>query len=296
MGESWRISLTLPSANCLPLFEAALEGMGGAVSAIEIDADRARGSGLWRLTGYISSPPDGAELEARLALAAAGAGIDPPPCDIERLEDRDWVAAAERERKPIDAGRFFVYPSHHGATVPEGGTAIDMDASMAFGSGEHATTRGCLIALDRLLRERTFERALDMGAGSAILAIALAKTSDADILAADIDPVSVAIAAENAVLNGVGARIRCLQSDGFDSSEIAAGGPYDLIFANILAQPLIEMAPDLVSHLSPGGVAVLSGYLTDQAPTVAAAYEESGAPIVDRIDIDDWVTLVVRRG
>lgn len=293
-GSTWRVTLTLPTVACVPLFEAALEDMNGAVSAMEIEADGARGSGEWLVTGYVPHRPDAAELEARLALAAAGARIETPSYALERLDDTDWVAAAERERTPIDAGRFFVYPSHFDGGLPADRTAFVMDASMAFGSGEHATTRGCLIALDRLLQEETFEQALDLGAGSGILAIALAKTSDAEIMASDIDPVTVTIAAENAVLNGVGSRIRCLHGDGFDSPEIEAESPYDLIFANILAQPLIDMAEDLVRHLVSHGVAVLSGFLTEQSPAVAAAYEACGASIIDRIEIDDWVTLVVR--
>lgn len=292
--STWRVTLTLPTAACVPLFEAAFEDLNGAVSAMEIDADGARKSGQWLVTGYVPHQPDAADLEARLALAAAGSGIETPAYAVERLDDTDWVAASERERRPIDAGRFFVYPSHFDGGLPEGRTAIVMDASMAFGSGEHATTRGCLIALDRLLQHEAFDQALDMGAGSGILAIAVAKTSDADIMASDIDPVTVTIAAENAVLNGVGGRVRCLQGDGFDNPEIEAESPYDLIFANILARPLIDMAEDLVHHLAPHGVAVLSGFLAEQSPAVAAAYEACGASIVDRIHIDDWVTLVAR--
>lgn len=292
-GGTWRVMLTLPSAHCVPLFEAALEGLGGAVSSMEIDADGAGGSGEWRLTGYGLTLPDAAKLDSRLALAAAGAGIVPPAYDLEKLEDTDWVAAAERERRPIDAGRFFVYPSHYDEALPEGKTTIAMDASMAFGSGEHATTRGCLTALDRLLEKRAFARALDMGAGSAILAIALVKTSDAAILAVDNDPVTVDIAAKNAALNGAGERIRCLHSQGFRNAAIRANGPYDLIFANILARPLVRMAPALVRHLAPRGVAILSGFLQSQAPEVEAAYARCGAPVIDRIDIGDWVTLVV---
>lgn len=295
-GTTWRVALILPSVACVPLFEAALEGLGGAVTSMEIDADGVRGLGEWRLTGYGVTLPDIADLDWRLAVAAAGAGIDPPSYDLEKLEDTDWVAAAERERKPIDAARFFVYPSHYNEALPKGKTTIVMDASMAFGSGEHATTRGCLIALDRLLDARSFGSALDMGAGSAILAIALAKSSDCPLVAADNDPVSVRIAAENAALNGVGDRILCLRSQGFRNAAIRANGPYDLIFANILARPLIRMAPALVRHLAPKGVAVLSGFLESQAPDVAAAYDGCGARVTDRIDTEDWRTLVVRRG
>lgn len=295
-GDAWRVTLTLPSVDCVPLFEAALEGLGGAVTSMELDADGAGGLGEWRLRGYGLALPDITELDSHLALAAAGAGIDPPVYELEKLEDTDWVAAAERERKPIDAGQFFVYPSHHDRALPAGKTTIAMDASMAFGSGEHATTRGCLIALDRLLEKRVLGRALDMGAGSAILAIALAKTSDAVILAADNDPVTVRIAAENATLNGVGDRIRCLHSQGFRNAAIRANGPYDLIFANILARPLIRMAPALVRHLAPQGVAILSGFLQSQVTGIEAAYNRRGARAIDRIDSGDWVTLVVERG
>lgn len=294
-AATWRVELVLPSVEQVPVFEAALESLGGAVTTLEIGADGARGSGRWQVIGYGLNRADTAELEARIALAAAGAGIDAPSHRWESLPETDWVAEARRDVAPIDAGRFFVHASHHAGSPPDGKIAVQVDASMAFGSGEHASTRGCLIAMDRLLDTNPPRSILDMGSGSGILAIAAAKACAAEVVAADNDPVAVQIARENAKINGVGARIRALVSDGFDDEEVGQGMPYDWILANILARPLVDMAPPLVGHLRTGGMAVLSGFLREQSGDVAEAYRREGANVTDRIGIDDWETLIVER-
>lgn len=293
---TWRVELVLSSAAHVPVFEAALESLGGAVTTLEIGADGARGSGRWQVIGYGLNEADTAELEARIALAAAGAGIEPPSCQWEGLPDTDWVAEARRDIAPIDAGRFFVHASHHAGPPPDGKIAVQVDASMAFGSGEHASTHGCLIAIDRLLDAGAPGSVLDMGSGSGILAIATAKACAAAVIAADNDPVAVEIARENAGINGVGGRIRTIVSEGFEDDEVGRGMPYDWILANILARPLVDMAPRLVGHLKVGGIAVLSGFLREQAGDVAEAYRREGAGVTDRVTIDDWETLIVKRG
>ena len=294
-AATWRVELTLPTAEHLAVFEAAIESLGGAVTTLEIGADGARGSGCWQVIGYGLRGQDRAELEARIALAAAGAGIDPPAPLWETLPDADWVAESRREVAPIEAGRFFVHASHHTDPPPPGRIAIQVDASMAFGSGEHASTRGCLIAMDRLLDIQAPGSVLDMGSGSGILAIAAAKACDAVILAADNDPKAVDIARENAAINRVGHRVRALESDAFAAAEVGEGAPYDWILANILAGPLEDMAQSLVRHLRDGGNAVLAGFLHDQADGVAEAYRREGATVADRIIVDDWETLVIER-
>ena len=292
----WRVELTLPSVAQVAIFEAALESLGGAVTTLEIGADGARGSGEWQVIGYGLDAANAAEVEGRIALAAAGAGIDAPPHRWEQLPDTDWVVEARRDIAPIEAGRFFVHASHHPEPPPAGSVSIQIDASMAFGSGEHASTRGCLKAMHRLLDDAVPASVLDMGSGSGILAIATAKACPADILAVDNDDHAVETARENAIINGVEGRIRTLVSDGFENPAIRDGAPYDWILANILADPLIDMAPALVGHLGPGGKAVLAGFLNEQAAAVAQAYERDGAKVADRIVIDDWETLVVERG
>ena len=276
-GATWRVELVVPSVDHVPVFEAALESLGAAVTALEIDADGARGSGRWRVIGYGLDRADTAELEARFALAAAGAGIEPPSHQWEMLTETDWVAEARRDVAPIDAGRFFVHASHHEGSPPGGKIAVQVDASMAFGSGEHASTRGCLIAMDRLLDTSVPGSVLDMGSGSGILAIAVAKAGASEIVAADNDPGAVEIACENARINGVAERIRMLVSDGFEHQDVGRAMPYDWILANILAGPLVDMASPLVGHLRVGGTAVLSGFLREQAGDVADAYRRRGA-------------------
>lgn len=294
-AATWRVELVVPSVEHVPVFEAALESLGAAVTALEIGADGARGSGRWRVIGYGLNRADSAELEARLALAAVGAGIEPPSHQWDMLPETDWVAEARREIAPIDAGRFFVHASHHEGTPPGDKIAVQVDASMAFGSGEHASTRGCLIAMDRLLETSAPGSVLDMGSGSGILAIAVAKACAAVVVAADNDPVAVEIARENAGINGVAERIRMLVSEGFEDEDVRRAMPYDWILANILARPLIDMASPLVGHLRVGGNAVLSGFLREQADDVADAYRRQGAGVIDRVVIDDWETLIVER-
>jgi ribosomal protein L11 methyltransferase len=172
---------------------------------------------------------------------------------------------------------------------------IRLDAGQAFGSGEHDSTRGCLLALDRLAGRRRLKRVLDLGCGAGILAIAAAKCWPARILAADNDPIAIAVARGNAERNGVASRVRCLQSDGYDSVVLRRSGPFDLILANILAEPLCDMARATARHLAPGGTAVLSGLLDRQADAVVAAHRPWGLRLRETIGRAPWVTLVLGR-
>ncbi|MDJ0626818.1 MAG: 50S ribosomal protein L11 methyltransferase [Rhodobacter sp.] len=246
------------------------------------------GTGLWEVGGYFDGPPD----TAGLALLAAAHGAR--PFAVSELPDVDWVAHVRRELTPVEAGRFFVYGQHDADKVPAEAVALRIEAAMAFGTGHHGTTLGCLRALDRLVDQGLQPQSvLDLGCGSAVLAMAAAKVWPARVLASDIDPVAVEVAAANVASNGLAGRVVCVEAAGFDHPDLKAAAPYDLIFANILKGPLIGLAPALAGMLRPGGVAILSGILNDQADEVAGVYSALGANPMHRKEIADWTTLTV---
>lgn len=248
------------------------------------------GSGLWEVGGYFEARPD----EAGLALLAAA--FEARPFAVSELPETDWVAKVRRELAPVEAGRFFVYGSHDADKVPAGCEPLLIEAAMAFGTGHHGTTLGCLRALDGLADEGfRAARVADIGAGTAVLAMAAARLWDIDVLATDIDPVAVEVAEANAAVNGLSGRLRCVEAPGFDHPEIAAAAPFDLVFANILMGPLVEMAPQMAAHTRPGGYAILSGILNDQADQVVEAYRAAGYDTVNAERIVDWTTLLLRR-
>ncbi len=233
-----------------------------------------------------------------LALAAAASGLAVPEPRIHAVPAIDWVAANYREFPPVQVGRYFVHGSHWRRGSPAGSFGLRIDAATAFGSGEHATTKGCLLALDRLRRRnRRMGRVLDLGCGSGILALAAARTWRRPTLAVDIDPIAVKVAGANARANGLAPWIRTRVSPGFANPAIARRGPYELILANVLARPLMAMARPLARCLAPGGSVVLSGLLPQQERQVLWAQRLQGISLVARIRIDGWSTLVVgRRG
>ncbi len=291
--DTWRVEIAVPAARHVAPFEAALGGLGGALTVREIDGGKGR-----CLVAYCAAAPDGAELSARIAVAAAAAGIAAPEPAVEVLPSTDWVAEYQRRVGPRRVARFFIHPSHFAGAVPDRALGIRIDAGLAFGTGAHESTKGCLVALDRLAARhdaRRIARALDMGCGSGILAIAIARLWHASVVACDNDPAAVALCADNARENGVAALIEAVESDGFTAPEVAEGAPYDLVVANILAQPLIDMADALARHLDGDGGAVLSGMLAGQADQVAAAHARRGLTVVDHIRIAEWSTLVLER-
>lgn len=249
------------------------------------------GSQLWEVGAYFTEAPD----EIALALLAAAHGAQ--PFTISELPEVDWVAHVRRELTPVRAGRFHVHGSHDADSVPEGVEALCIEAAMAFGTGHHDTTKGCLEALDRLEREGFQARRIaDIGCGTAVLAMAAARLWPVTVLASDIDPVAVDVAAANVIANGLLGRVECLEAAGFDHPILHQAAPYDLVLANILKQPLIDLAPDMARHVAPGGRVVMSGILTTQADEVAAAYAKAGFVRPDRRDLGDWTTLVMTRG
>jgi ribosomal protein L11 methyltransferase len=290
-GGGWQVSFDLTDRTHLDAFDDALETLDGAITAREID-----GGPCWRILCHCAVEPDRAALAGLIAAAARAVGLPPPEIAVEPLPETDWVAEYQRNTKPMTIGRFHVYPSHHAADIPPAMMPIRMDAGRAFGTGSHESTSGCLLALDRIQAAGASPlRALDMGCGSGILAIAMALLwPAAAVTACDNDADAVEVAVENTVLNGVAARIACFAGDGFNAPEVAAAAPYDAIAANILAGPLTDMAPALAAVLAPGGVAVLSGILTVQADGVVVAYAAAGLDRAERIALGEWTTLVLR--
>lgn len=264
----------------------ALDPEPYGVGAFEIED----GSGLWEVGAYFLDPPD--DLGLTLLAAAHGAR----EFSVSELPEIDWVAKVRRELHPVEAGRFFVYGSHDADRVPEGRVALLIEAAVAFGTGHHATTLGCLQALDRLDAEG-FRGAnvADVGCGTAVLAMAAASIWPGTVIASDIDPVAVAVAAANAEANGLAGRIVCVEAAGFGHPLLHERAPYDLVFANILKGPLVELAPDMAAHVAPGGLAILSGILNPQAAEVIAAYEAAGFALGRRDENGEWTVLVLRR-
>lgn len=258
------------------------EPVGTGVFEIEDGSDR------WEVGAYFTESPD----EIALALLAAAHGAQ--PFAVSELPEVDWVAHVRRELSPVEAGRFFVHGAHDADKVPEGAEALLIEAAMAFGTGHHNTTRGCLLALDRLISAgEAPARVADIGCGTAVLAMAAAKVLPGVVLASDIDPVAVETAQANVIANDLEGRVECVMAEGFGHPLLHDAGPYDLVFANILKQPLIELAPDMARHLAPGGKAILSGILVEQADAVAQAYAEAKVPVLRRDDLGEWSTLVV---
>jgi ribosomal protein L11 methyltransferase len=286
-ASGWKVTLVVP-AGAVEAFAAALEPVAEALSAFEIAPGK-----NWRIEAYTAAEPDRVGLAVALAVAAAAAGVAEPSADIAALPVIDWLAENRTSFHPIRVGRYFVHPSHFASRVPAGTIGLRVDAATTFGTGEHATTQGCLLALDRLARRHRVRRALDMGCGTGILAIAAAKTWHVSVTAVDVDAAAVRMARRNVQRNGVAAWVRVRHSDGYGVAEIARRGPYDLITANILARPLMAMAPRLAAHLAPGGMAVLSGLMRDQERPVVAAHRAQGLRLQGRFRQGDWTTLLM---
>ncbi len=246
------------------------------------------GSGLWEIGAYFPAPPDIAGL-ALLALIH-----DSRPFAVSEVPDQDWVAKVRRDLPPVAAGRFVVHGSHDMGAVPADKIGLLIDAAMAFGTGHHGTTLGCLRALDMLLTDGvTCDNVIDVGCGTAVLAMAAAKVWPGAVMASDNDPIAVDVAAANVAANGLAGRVPCVLAEGFDAPDIAAAGPFDLVFANILKGPLIALAPDMAAHLRPGGRVILSGILVEQADDVTAVYARHGFNLAERQEIVDWATMTL---
>jgi ribosomal protein L11 methyltransferase len=294
-----RITAQVAGGDAALAVAAALDEVCGAVAAFEIDAQEGGGAARWHVEAYPRAPVLDAALEVRLALAAAASGGRLERIVEERLAERDWLAENRRAFPPVRIGRFFIHGSHwpgpEKSAAPAGAIAIEIDAATAFGTGEHPSTRGVLMALDRLARRRRFARPLDIGTGSGILAIAAAKRLRRRVLASDVDCAAARVASHHVRRNGLAGRVRIVCAPGYRSRAVR-GSVYDLIFANILARPLALMAHDLARALAPGGVAVLAGLLERQEALVLAAHRGQGLALERRLVIDGWSTLILRSG
>jgi ribosomal protein L11 methyltransferase len=291
---SWRVSLhcTRAEAEALPDSEDLfpLADLPPVIVADEPDPARPDD---WRIHAYFADQPSPADLDA---LATLAAGSRPA---IEHLGEDDWVTMSQAGLEPIRAGRFFVHTPTHRDLVPPGAIAYEIDAGLAFGTGHHDTTAGCLAALDRLERAgRDFRNIADIGTGTGLLAFAaLALWPQAKGIATDIDPISIDVTADNARINRVPlghgpGELLLAVADGMDHELLAARAPFDLLIANILAGPLIELAPAFAASVAPGAVIVLAGLLDSQADAVIAAYEREGATVIER-GAGEWRVLVL---
>jgi ribosomal protein L11 methyltransferase len=267
------------------LTESFFEGQA-AISAFEGP------TGRWDVTVYFAEAPDQTSIRELVGLAAGDEVAQHIAFDT--VEARDWVKATLEDLVPVPAGRFVVHGSHDRARVPANKLGIEIEAALAFGTGHHGTTRGCLLLLDHVLKKYYPRRVLDLGTGTGVLAIAAAKALHKAVLASDIDPASVRVARDNARLNETGHLVQTIRATGFAAPQFAQRGPFDLVLANILANPLRQLATPMARHLAPGALVILSGLLTPQAAGVIAAYRARGLVPVRHLRIEGWSSLLLR--
>ena len=264
------------------------------ILAVGIDEyDEARQ--LWSVSAYCDQNPQPADLNFLADIAATALDIPTLVWTLEQVPDINWVQKSLEGLSPVHEGRFFVHGFHDRHLRPTHSVAIELEAAMAFGSGHHGTTKGCLTAFDHLLKQRRFNRILDVGTGTGILAIAAARALKTKIIASDIDPVAVHHAAQNARHNGVGTHVKTHECSGLNHSEIRKNAPYDLIFANILARPLAGMALGVAANVAPGGYIILSGILPRQSMFVEKAYRSQGFVVSRRYNLENWITLCLHK-
>jgi ribosomal protein L11 methyltransferase len=269
------------------LLNESLDDDQAAVAAYE------RSDGRWDISAHFAEAPDQASIRELVRLAAGDAAAQ--AITFDTVESKDWVAASLEDLVPVAAGRFVVHGRHDRARIAANRLGIEIEAALAFGTGHHGTTRGCLLLLDLVLRAHAPRRVLDIGTGTGVLAIAAAKALRRRVLASDIDPVSVRVARENARLNGVGNLVEAIHATGFSAPEFAARGPFDLVLANILANPLRQMATPMAAHLAPSALVILSGLLPHQAQSVIASYRARGLILRRHLHIDGWSSLLMQR-
>jgi ribosomal protein L11 methyltransferase len=276
----------------VPPFEAAFLTICRSVALF-----RDEPTDTWRIEGVRAQGAGEEELSGALALAALVTGIAPPVLHAAPVEAEGWLARTVQSFGEQEiGGDFLIRPTHVPPRPTYGRTVLVLDAGIAFGSGEHASTRGCLMAFSRVAKDRRpMRRVLDLGTGSGILAMAAAKRRKRRVLATDIEPWSVRVAEQNARMNGVGALVRSRLADGWAERHVRAGRPYDLVFANILARPLCAMAKHMAMGLAPGGTAILAGLLGTQARMVLAAHRRQGLVLERALPVGPWTTLVLRK-
>lgn len=271
--ESWRLAL-----------EEALEPFGDALVSFETDGGKG-----WHMEVIGEKKPSAAAVKAALKPFA---GVTPV---IAPVPDKDWLAESRKGLAPLKMGPFFIHGEHDRGKAPKNVIPLEIDAGMAFGTGRHETTSGCVKALLRLAKSHRFKRPLDIGTGTGILAFAAWHLFQVPVTAGDNDRDAVRVARENAAINGLRKVTRIVTSDGYRARAIRDSGPYDLVTANILANPLISLAPDLARNLARNGRAVLSGLLVSQEKDVLAAHQAVGLELDFRLRQNDWSVLVLKK-
>jgi len=266
------------------LTESFFEGQA-AIAAFEGPGGR------WDITVHFAEAPDQTSIRELVGIAAGDEVA--LAISFDTVEAKDWVKATLGELVPVRAGRFIVHGGHDRSKVPPNKLGIEIEAALAFGTGHHGTTRGCLLLLDHVLKAYRPRRVLDLGTGTGVLAIAAAKALHGMVLASDIDPLSVRVAADNARLNGAGDLVETIRGSGFSAPQFKKRGPFDLVLANILANPLRQMATPMSRHLAPQALVILSGLLPPQASAVIAAYRARGLVLKRHIQIEGWSSLLM---
>ncbi|KQT52856.1 MULTISPECIES: 50S ribosomal protein L11 methyltransferase [unclassified Aureimonas] len=271
------------------LWEIAFEDEGAPVGVFELD----EAADLYEVSVYFDDEAGGASMLG--AVEAAVSSVEGVSVEVEHIPETDWMKSVLEGLQPVRAGRFVVHGAHDRHRVRANDLAIEIEAGQAFGTGHHGTTSGCLTMIDRIVRRRRPGHALDLGTGSAVLAIALARLARIPVLATDIDPVAVAVARENIRANRVQGFVEAAVAVGFEARAIGDRAPYDLIVANILARPLMDLAPKLQAHLAEGGNVILSGILERQRRAVLSAYRLQGLYHRETLLRGEWVTLHLSR-
>jgi ribosomal protein L11 methyltransferase len=275
------------------LIVESFEPAEAASTAFETEERWPGGGKAWLVEAYFGFEPD--EDEIRALIAAASDDETAQAVTFGVTEKRDWVANALAGLVPVRAGRFLVHGQHDRARVKANDIAIEIEAGLAFGTGHHGTTRGCLLHFDRLLKRRRPRAVLDVGCGAGVLAIAAAKALRRKVWLGDIDPIAVEVANANARVNGVGQHCQAVVSRGVENRALKGGAPYDVVFANILAKPLKLLAPSLAAAGAPDGEAIVSGLLLADVPGVLASWRAQGFHLAERIDLEGWASLRLRR-
>ncbi|MDX2027504.1 MAG: 50S ribosomal protein L11 methyltransferase [Alphaproteobacteria bacterium] len=289
----WAVDITTSPERA----EALADALGETLALTILAPPRSRKA---RIEALYVEEPDRAVLTAQLAVAAALHKSRPPKFHIRQVPKLDWLRKVAGDFPPLKAGRWTIHGAQHRKSVPDRRMALQIDAASAFGTGEHPTTRGCLLMLDHILKKkkptRDIERMLDVGCGSGILAMAWAQACHRGrAIGVDLDPDSVRIARENAAINGLSAKTRIGLGLGYNSVLVRRNGPYDLVMANIFAGPISHMAKELNRHLRPGGIVILSGFLGPQANRVLAAHRMQKLHLIKRLQIGEWVVLALKR-
>ena len=281
MPVCWKARAILPKREAQTLSDQ-LEELEPApvVSAFELGE-----RGLWEVEAFFVNEPDEADLQQRFGV----------PMRVIPIEDENWVARALEGLPPVQTQRFYIYGEHSAQTVPANAIGLKIEASYAFGTGHHGTTKGCLLAYERLAKRRTFRNALDLGCGTGILGMAFARHTHKPVVATDIDQLATAKTIENAKLNRANAFMRVATANGFKTPLIAEHTPYDLIFANILAGPLMKLMPGIRANLARGGNAILSGLLDEQANAICNMARTQNLRVLKRSALEGWITLTLER-